>query len=451
MEMRLFCLFIRDLAFRWRGKAGDVSLSAFKGSAATAYSGLSDQPHGMAIEDVVEALSTSLRTGLTGEEAMRRLVYVGPNELPSGPKMTEWRRFLAQFGDTLVILLLVAGSVSGVLWYIEGASPLPYETVAILVIVTLNAAMGYFQQARAAKAVEALRKLSAPRATVIREGERQRVASNMLVPGDIISLEEGDRVPADARIAKAISLATGEATLTGESQPVEKNANPIEPDAALGDRRNMVFMGTSVLSGRACALVTATGLQTEAGRIADMLSSTRENATPLQLELDSVGRTIGWVVLLVAATLIIAILLTSEIDNLSKMFELFVFGVALAVAAVPEGLPAIVTAVLSLGVQRMAKKNAIVRRMSAVEALGSANVIASDKTGTLTKNEMTVRRIVTASGSIRLTGTGYQPMGECMLEPKPGVDAAELVAELNSVLTAAERANNARLHELNGD
>lgn len=400
------------------------------------------EPHRETVEDVLAALGSDSRCGLSDAEAASRLARFGPNQLESTKPIPAWRKFLAQFTDVLVVLLIIAGVISAVLWVVEGESALPYEAIAIFVIVLLNGIMGYVQQARAERAVHALRNMSAPQATVIRDGVQKRIPSSLLVPGDIILLEEGDTIPADARLIVSTSLKTMEAALTGESLPVTKHTAPVPRDATLGDRHNMVFSGTAVSYGRGKAVVSATGMQTEMGRIAGMLEQAPAERTPLQEELDRVGRTLGKVVVAIAVIMIATIVMVGNIDGAASFFDVLILGVALAVAAVPEGLPAIVTAVLSIGVLRMANRNAIVRHLAAVETLGSANVIASDKTGTLTKNEMTVRKIVTASGVIRMSGSD-----EPEIIPRDDADPERLRAELSRALIAAERANNAVLQK----
>jgi Ca2+-transporting ATPase len=343
-----------------------------------------------------------------------------------------------------VILLLAAAAISAALWLAERDAALPYEAIAILAVVLLNALMGTIQQARAEQALAALRRLSAARAQVVRDGARRSVAAAELVPGDLILIEEGDTIPADARVLESAALQTAEASLTGESLPVTKDSEPIAEEAGIGDRHNMVFSGTAATYGRGAALVTATGMQTEMGRIAGMLKAAPAETTPLQRELARVGRLLGTVVVLIAVAMIVVILLVQEVRGPAALFEVLILGVALAVAAVPEGLPAVVTAVLALGVQRMAKRYAIVRRLAAVETLGSANVIASDKTGTLTRNEMTVRAVVTASGRVNLGGTGYAPDGDV------GEVRGALRQELERALAVGDRANNAVLQERGG-
>jgi Ca2+-transporting ATPase len=360
-----------------------------------------------------------------------------------------WRKFLGQFQDVLVILLLVATLISVWLWLYERDSALPYEAIVIFAVVLLNAIMGYIQQSRAEEAMAALRQMTAAHASVVREGTRQSIPATEVVPGDIIIIEEGNTVPADARVIQSTALQTAEAALTGESLPVLKDDLPIAEEVGLGDRDNMVFSGTVAVYGHGRAVVTATGMQTEMGRIAGMLKETPIETTPLQKELHRVGKFLGIVVIAIAVVIITTIILVEHVRGFSALFDVLILGVALAVAAVPESLPAVVTVVLSLGVKRMAQKNAIVRHLAAVETLGSANVVASDKTGTLTKNEMTVLTVVTANGRVNLDGTGYSPEGKVHREGGGKIDGA-LQFELVRALAAADRASNAVLHERNG-
>ena len=401
------------------------------------------------VEAVARAIGSDIRRGLSDDDAGARLARYGPNELAAEPPVPAWRRFVAQFQDTLVILLLVATAISVALWIYERETSLPYEAIAILAVVLLNATMGYLQESRAEAAVSALRALSAAEAAVIRGGERRRVPARELVTGDLILIEEGDTVPADARLVESTALQTAEAALTGESLPVSKHTAPIEEDAALGDRQNMVFSGTAATYGRGTALVTATGMQTEVGRIAGLLKETREEETPLQRELDRTGKVLGLTVIAIAVVMIVTIILVDHVRGFSAIVNVLILGVALAVAAVPEGLPAVVTAVLSIGVQRMARRNAIVRHLAAVETLGSASVIASDKTGTLTRNEMTVRVVVTASGRVTVGGSGYAPDGVVTRDGGASLDGP-LRLEVERALAAADRANNAEVHERDG-
>jgi P-type Ca2+ transporter type 2C len=406
-------------------------------------------PYEQKVDEVLAALSVDPRRGLSEAEARARLDRYGRNELMAEEPVPGWRKFLAQFKDVLVILLLIATAISAALWLVERESALPYEAIAIFAVVLLNAIMGYIQESRAESAVAALRQMAAAHANVIRDGERQSIPATEIVPGDVVLIEEGDTVPADARLIHSTALQTAEAALTGESLPVSKDITPLAGEAGLGDRYNMIFSGTAATYGRGKAVVTATGMQTEMGRIAGMLKEAPDETTPLQKELDRVGKRLGIVVVIIAVVMIATIILVENVRGFSAFFDVLILGVALAVAAVPEGLPAVVTAVLALGVQRMAKRNAIVRHLAAVETLGSANVIASDKTGTLTKNEMTVRAVVTASGRVSLEGTGYAPEGEVGVDDGAPLEGA-LRVELQRALTVADCANNAVLQERDG-
>jgi len=408
------------------------------------------------VGDVLAELHADAESGLSEREARERLERYGKNELTAEAPTPAWRKFLAQFQDVLVALLLVATAISFGLWLYEGQSALPYEAMAIFSVVLLNAAMGYLQEARAEQAVAALRQISAAHAIVVRDGDQKSIPAVEVVPGDIILVEEGNTVPADARLIESTALQTAEAALTGESLPVAKDTEPLDEDAGLGDRLNMLFSGTAATYGRGKAVVVATGMQTQIGRIAGVLRETPTETTPLQVELARVGRLLAFIVVAIAVVMIATIILVEDVHGLAALFDVLILGVALAVAAVPEGLPAVVTAVLSLGVQRMAKRNAIVRHLAAVETLGSANVIASDKTGTLTKNEMTVRVVATASGRIRLSGTGYTPEGEIRRDSEEGAPGKALAIdgplriELERALAVADRANNAVLQEKDG-
>jgi len=419
---------------------------------------MSGQPvaYRTAAADVLAAFASDAHRGLTQQEAHARLARYGRNELAAEKTTPAWRRFLEQFQDVLVVLLLIATAISASLWFIERESALPYEAIAILAVLLLNAIMGYVQQSRAQQAVAALQRMSAPKASVVRDGAQQSIAASELVPGDVILVEEGNTVPADARLLQSVALQAAEAALTGESLPVSKDTAVIAEQAALGDQSNMIFSGTSITYGHGRALVTATGMDTQIGRIATMLNETGVEITPLQKELARVGKMLGIIVVGIAVAMIATIIVVENVRGLPAILDVLIVGVALAVAAVPEGLPAVVTAVLSLGVQRMAKRNAIVRHLAAVETLGSANVIASDKTGTLTKNEMTVRTIVTASGRASLRGTGYAPEGEIVVEESAGGDSSgpatdgAFRTELRRALAVGDRANNAVLQERDG-
>jgi len=421
--------------------ANEQSASSTKRSSST--------PYRQSVDEALAALASDAQLGLSAAEARGRLEKYGKNELTAEKPVPAWRKFIAQFQDVLVILLLIATLISAGLWLYERESALPYEALAIFAVVLLNAIMGYAQQARAEQAVAALRQMSAARANVVRDGVQQSIPATGVVPGDILLIAEGDTVPADARLIQSTALQTAEAALTGESLPVAKDIEPISDEVGVGDRDNMIFSGTAVTYGHGKAVVVATGMQTEMGRIAGLLKEAPQETTPLQHELDRVGRLLGLIVIVIAVVMIATIILIEDVRGFAGLFDVLILGVALAVAAVPEGLPAVVTAVLAMGVQRMAKRNAIVRHLAAVETLGSANVIASDKTGTLTKNEMTVRAVVTASGRVTFRGTGYAPEGE-VSQDGAGAIAGALRIELERALAVGDQANNAVLQEHDG-
>ncbi|HET9595577.1 MAG TPA: cation-translocating P-type ATPase [Anaeromyxobacteraceae bacterium] len=397
-----------------------------------------------AAADVVAGLGSDAGRGLATSDVQRRLRQDGRNELPSAPPVPAWRRFLAQFRDVLTILLLVATAVSLVAWWIERESSIPYEALTILAVVIVNGALGYVQESRAEQAVAALRAMSAPTARVLRDGRQQMVPTAEVVPGDVLLIEEGDTIPADGRVLVSVGLRAAEAALTGESTPVTKDDDAIAEEAAIGDQTSMVFGGTAIASGRGRAVVTATGAATEIGKIAGSLHAAEAGPTPLQRELDHVGKLLGLAVIAIAVVISLTIVFVQHLRSLHDLVDVLLLAVSLAVAAVPEGLTAITTVVLSLGTQRMARRNVIVRKLSSVETLGSTTAICTDKTGTLTRNEMTVRKVVTASGAVELTGTGYDPSGEVRQEGRPVHDAA-LLKEVEKALAAGSLANNAVL------
>lgn len=341
-------------------------------------------------------------------EAARRLEKFGPNELKEAPPTTFWQMLWEQFNNFVVILLIVAAVISALLGDY-------FEAAAIMAIVILNAALGVFQERRAEQALAALRKLAAPEAHVLRDGSRQMVPASELVPGDLVLLEAGNYVPADIRLLEAINLRVEEAALTGESVPVQKDASAtLESDIPLGDRKNTAFMGTIVNYGRGRGLVVATGMYTQIGIIAEMLQSVQNEPTPLQRRLDRLGKTLGWAALVVCGLVFVVGLLQG-----SDPLDMFIIAVSLAIAAVPEGLPAIVTISLALGMREMIKRHALIRRLSSVETLGSASMICSDKTGTLTQNEMTATRLWADGEFVSITGSGYEPYGEFIVNETP--------------------------------
>lgn len=346
-------------------------------------------PHNTPQEDLLKELRTSLEAGLSSQEAQQRLGQYGENKLAEKKKKTNLQRFLEQFKDAMIIILLLAAAVSFVVACF-GHDPMEFfEPLLILLIVVLNAVLGMVQEAKAEKALDALKSMSAPHARVLRDGKEQVIDAAQLVPGDVIRLEAGDFIPADARLLKSVSLKSEESALTGESVPSEKDAAAlVEEKAPLGDRSNMVFSGCSVTYGTATAVVTETGMNTEMGKIAGLLEGEEEGQTPLQQKLAQLGKYLGFVALAACAVIFVVGLI-----NGINVLEIFMTAVSLAVSAIPEGLPAIVTIVLAIGVQRMVKKNALIRRLPAVETLGSASVICSDKTGTLTQNRMTLVKL----------------------------------------------------------
>lgn len=346
-------------------------------------------------------LEVSLEKGLSVGEAQRRLTTYGPNKLEEAPPTTIWQMLWAQLTDFVVILLIVAAVISAALgdWV---------EAAAIMAIVVLNAVLGVVQERRAEAALAALQELAAPEAAVLRDGSRVSVPGRDLVPGDIVYLEAGNYIPADVRLVETVNLRVDEAPLTGESVPVRKDfAATFAPDTPTGDLDNTAFMGTVVTYGRGIGAVVATGMQTQIGRIAEMLQSVEQEQTPLQKRLDQLGRTLGWAALTISALVFVLGWLRG-----TPPLEMFIIAVSLAIAAVPEGLPAVVTISLALGMREMIKRNALIRRLSSVETLGSATVICSDKTGTLTQNEMTVTRVAADGEFIEVTGSGYTPKGD---------------------------------------
>lgn len=368
-------------------------------------------------------------SGLDTDEATRRLQHHGPNEIETAERTTAWRQLLAQFRNVLIIVLLVAVGLSLVLGHL-------LEALVIGVIVLFTVVLGFLQEYRATRALEALRQMAAPTATVLRGGVQQKLAAHELVPGDVVVLEAGDRVPADLRLLTAINLQANEAALTGESMPVEKRTEALPRNAALPDRTNKVHAGTHVTYGRGRGVVVATGMGTELGRIARLLQTVEERSTPLQANLDRVGRSLG-----VAALALIALIIALGLWRDQPLIETLIFGIALAVAVVPEALPAVVTISLAIGVQRMVRRNALVRRLPAVETLGCINVICSDKTGTLTRGEMTVRRVFCGGRTLEVTGSGYEPTGEFRSEGQ----SVEPTASLLEFLRAAACASDARV------
>ena len=394
--------------------------------------------HALGREETIKKLGTAVEQGLTSAEAAARLEKYGPNQLAEGKRTTFLQMVLAQLNNFVVIMLIVAAGISAFL----GET---VDSIAIVTIVVLNTIMGVVQEGRAQQELEALKKMASPEAQVLRDGRRVSIPANQLVPGDIVFLETGNYVPADVRLVEAVNLRIEEAALTGESVPVEKNAAAVmDADASLGDRRNTAFSGTVVTYGRGMGVVTSTGMFTQIGLIATMLQSVEEEDTPLQRRLDQLGKTLGYACLIISGMVFV-----SGIIEGGEPLGMFMIAVSLAIAAVPEGLPAVVTISLALGMREMVKRHALIRRLSSVETLGSATVICSDKTGTLTQNAMTVTRVWVDGKTIEISGSGYSPEGEfrndgqpVQIHDLPGVATALWVGTLN---------NDAQLEEYEED
>jgi P-type Ca2+ transporter type 2C len=410
---------------------------------------MAEKWHAQSLEEVARILETDVERGLTMAEAAKRHERFGFNELKERPPVSFWTRLMDQLKGFVVIILIVASLVSAALGDF-------IEAVVIMAIVVLNAAIGVIQESKAEAALAALKKMAAPDAQAIRDGHRTTVPSRELVPGDVVLLEAGNVIPADVRLVETANLKVDEASLTGESVPVNKRAEKIlAEDASLGDRSNSAYMSTMVNYGRGKAIVVRTGMNTEIGLIAEMIQSFEEEETPLQKKLNELGRTLGIACLGICA-LVFAIgfgrfvmetgTLTFSRAMIDKTLELFMIAVALAIAAVPEGLPAIVTICLALGMREMVRRHALIRRLPAVETLGSATVICSDKTGTLTQNQMTVTRIWADGKDYQVTGRGYDPVGECHLEGSGCTAASPLEhTVLQATLRAGGLCNDADL------
>ena len=398
---------------------------------------------------VARALGADLERGLSAAEAARRLAEQGRNELRGAPPQPTWRRLLAHFQDPLIYLLLAAIVIALAAWFLEGRAGWPVDALVIAVVVLLNGALGFMQEAKARDAVAALARMTEATSAVLRDGQPLRVPSAELVRGDLLLLGEGDAVGADARLLDATVLRVQEASLTGESEAVLKDAATLRAAVPLSDRLNMVFKGTAVAQGSARAVVTATAMATEMGAIATLLEATADEPTPLAKEVARIGRMLGIAVVIIAVVVMGTLFALSDIRSASDVTRVLLLGVSLAVAAVPEGLPAILSVVLALGVQRMARHNAIVKHLSSVETLGSASVICSDKTGTLTRSEMTIERVMTLSGATNVTGVGYAPEGQVEHQGAP-LESGPLHAEQVVVLGGGSLAGNADLRQAAG-
>ncbi|MFH1484840.1 MAG: calcium-transporting P-type ATPase, PMR1-type [Chloroflexota bacterium] len=390
----------------------------------------------LSTEETFKALASSPK-GLSSEEANKRLEQYGPNELTEKDKVSPIMLFIEQFKSMLILILLAACIVSAAIGEVMDA-------IVIFAIVFFCAVLGFVQEFRSEKAMEALKKMAAPMATVLRDGEEKQIPAAELVPGDVVVIHTGDRIPADSRLIEVANLQVDEASLTGESNPVSKFTHLIEgEDVSLGDRRNLVFMGTAATYGRGETVVVATGMKTEFGKIAEMLQAVEEKETPLQKSLGVVGRWLG-----IGSLAIVALVGLLGVIRGHDILEMFIWAVSLAVAAVPEALPAVVTISLAIGVQRIAKRNGIIRKLPAVETLGCCNYICSDKTGTLTQNEMTIRKIYVDGEIAEVTGVGYEPKGDFVVNGEVVDPSKE--SPLRVLLESATLCNDSRLVAVDG-
>jgi Ca2+-transporting ATPase len=417
---------------------------------------MSKSRHSEKIGDVMHDLEVT-HEGLTSQEAQERLKKYGYNELVAKKRKSALSMFLGEFKDIFILLLIVATIFSAIIGYYdvltgaaEGVMEALADAIIIGAIVILVAITGFVQEYRAEKAIEAMKKLTAPKARALRDGKEIIISAKEIVPGDILVLESGDQVPADARIIEAIELKTSEAVLTGESAPVNKDVAPVKDDAAISERRNTLFTATHVVYGRGKAVVTTTGMNTEFGKIAEMVQTAQEEETPLQKKLDKFAGKIAKVVVGVCV-LIFALeafdVIIQGYVNIEGFIQAFMSSISLAISAVPEGLPAIVTVALALGAREFAKRNALVRRLSSAEGLGAVTVICSDKTGTITKGEMTVRQMYTDGKLLEVTGVGYEPKGEF----KVGEDAVKPEGDAELLLRIGALCNNAQLRKKTAD
>jgi Ca2+-transporting ATPase len=397
--------------------------------------------HSLSPVKVATELKTNLEQGLTAKEASSRYQQYGPNELKGEEGVPLWRKVLAQFQDFLVLILLAAGVVSFALGERTDA-------LLIFLIVVVNAILGLVQEGRAEKALKALKQMAAPQAIVIRDGQTMTIPAKEIVPGDVVLLEAGTVLPCDLRLTETASLKVDEAPLTGESVPVEKDAKSVLAEKVpLADRVNMAYMGTTVVYGRGQGIAVATGMNTEMGRIAGLLANAEEMSTPLQDRLNALGKVLGTVTLAICAIVFLTGIIKGEHTG-TYLLEMFLVAVSLAVAAIPEGLPAVVTIVLALGMQRMVTKNAIVKKLHAVETLGSTTVICTDKTGTLTQNKMAAVALWSGGKMYQVSGSAYTGDGSITLEEQP-IDAGS-VPELKLALMAAALCNDAKVKDIDG-
>ncbi len=394
------------------------------------------EAHALSVAETLQGLG-SQPAGLSGGEARQRLERVGPNRLPAPPREGLFKRFFKHFHDLLIYILIAAAGITALLGHWV-------DTGVILAVVTINAIIGFIQEGKAEQALEGIRKMLSPHAHARRDDAWVEIRAEDLVPGDIVRLRSGDRVPADVRLIEATNLRIEESALTGESVPADKNTEAADKDAGVGDRHGMAYSGTLVAAGRGLGVVTATGPATEIGRINQMIAEVETLQTPLTRQMAHFSKILSVVIVSLAALMF----LTGFLLHDFTLNELFLAAIGFAVAAIPEGLPAILTITLALGVQRMARRNAITRKLTAVETLGSVTVICSDKTGTLTRNEMTVRHVVTRAGFYDVSGTGYQLEGDITLDGK-SVSLAEH-DHLHALIEVVAVANDTHVAEEDG-
>lgn len=369
-------------------------------------------PYSRTIEDLARELQVEIGTGLSPGEAEKRTEQYGLNRLEIASSISAFGIFVRQFKDLMVLILLAAVAIAFGTWYVEGAHGFPADATIILAIVVANAVLGFLQEYGAERAIEELQKSAVTKARVRREGKMISVDQDHLVPGDVILLSEGDKIPADSILAQASHLRVNESLLTGESVPVDKSVGPVAEDATIDARTCALYAGSTVAAGEATALVVATGQSTELGAIANSLGSTTSEATPLEKKLDTLGKQIAWGILVLSIVIAGTVLIVEAKMDMATLTRVAMFSVALAVAAVPEGLPAVLTVSLSAGARRLAQRHAVARRMSAVETLGSVTVIVTDKTGTLTHNQMTVRSLFAGGQTFAVSGEGLEAEGK---------------------------------------
>jgi Ca2+-transporting ATPase len=403
--------------------------------------------HALAVDELYEELSTG-ESGLSGDEATRRLDEYGPNEIRDDSSVSPLAIFVSQFQDVLIYLLVLAAGLSLAVGLLPGEEPNYVDAGLILLILLGNGVFGFVQDYRAERSMERLRELSTPDATVVRDGEKTTVDAAALVPGDVVVLEQGDAMPADARLIEATNLETMEAPLTGESASVTKTTDPLDPGTPLAERANMVYMNTNAVRGRGRAVVVETGMDTQVGTIAAGIQAAERDETPFQREVDELGRRIGYGVVGLIVLVVVVQLLFTQAGPISVLLT----AITLAVAAVPEGLPAVVTLTLALGSQRMVERNALVRRLPVVESLGSVDVILTDKTGTLTESQMTVTRLLFGGETYEVTGSGLETEGEFRRgDETVAPDAVEPLLRCGVICNNAEKAPASEDREYFGD